>query len=265
MAEAATTSRTTFKKNHYPRDNSDFSELREVIRNFILDETTLPKLSETTGFFLQGSCFTENLTNELKRRGRQCHYEQVVEAYNSPLANFVYFRDLAGNPQQPSYQALQKADVLILTVGVAPCWFRRDNGHFELTPDARELHLYFQRNLTVAESNSAFAGIFDAVYKINPAIDIVFTVSPVALNRTFEFSSGIVADCVSKSTLRASAHETMMGYRGKKPYYFPSFEIVRWLGAHRGDAFGDDGLPRHVSKHYAAAIIAAFLEATKAD
>ena len=45
-------------------------------------------------------------------------------------------------------------------------------------------------------------------------------------------------------------------------YYRPSFEIVRWAGAHLSwPAYGlDDGKTRHVSRRLVAAIVDAFVE-----
>jgi hypothetical protein len=73
--------------------------------------------------------------------------------------------------------------------------------------------------------------------RLNPNIKLVLTLSPVPLARTFEFSSAIVADAVSKSVLRAAIHE-LIGMYPEKIFYFPSYEMVTWLGRYRGDAFG---------------------------
>lgn len=244
-------SRTT-----YPRTNEDFADLPRCIAEFILDPLAFPIRPETR-IFLQGSCFAENLYNELKRQERDCFYNQFVEAMNSPLANLRYFESLGA--ADPVLEHLRTADVFVLTIGVAPCWFERATGNFTLQPDLRRIGDYEQRTLSVAESSAALAGVFDVLRRINPALEIVITLSPVPLARTFEFSSAIVADCVSKCTLRAAIHETLAKYPGRKPVYFPAFEIVRWVGAHAGNAFGDDGLPRHISRDYVRNIIASFL------
>jgi hypothetical protein len=68
---------------------------------------------------------------------------------------------------------------------------------------------------------------------------------------------------VSKSVLRAAIHETLLACKQNRPIYFPSFEIVRWAGAHAGNAFGEDGVPTHVSASYVKQIIASFLSAGK--
>jgi len=248
------------RKSTYPRTNGEFLDLPRVIADFVLDDQARQGYGSGARFFLQGSCFAENLHNELKLSGYPCYYNAVVEALNSPLANLHYFRALLEHPAEPVFAELSKATVLVLTIGVAPCWFRKDNGEFVMAPDLRHMELFEQRTLSVKLSTEALAAILDCVYRINPGIEIVLTLSPVPLARTFEFDSAIVADCVSKCTLRAAIHEAILAYPGRKPAYFPAFEIVRWVGAHAANAYGDDGLPRHVSKEYVRHIIASFLK-----
>jgi GSCFA family protein len=247
------------RKNTYPRSNDDFLDLPKLIADFVLDQNSRPGYGAGAKFFLQGSCFAENLYNELKL-AHPCYYNAVIEALNSPLANLHYFSSLVQHPGEQVCQELAKATVFVLTIGVAPCWFRKGSGEFVMGPDQRHMDLFEQRTLSVKESTEALTGVLDLIYRISPRIEIVVTLSPVPLARTFEFDSAIVADCVSKCTLRAAIHEAILGYPGRKPAYFPAFEIVRWVGAHAANAYGDDGLPRHVSKEYVKHIIASFLE-----
>ncbi len=94
---------------------------------------------------------------------------------------------------------------------------------------------------------------------------IVLTVSPVPLSGTLEFHSAVVADCISKSTLRVACHEVMSVQEGTDVLYWPSFEIVRWLGTHFGPdqphVYGaHDSNTRHVSEWMVTLIIDLFLE-----
>lgn len=248
------------KKNSYPRMNEEFFDLPKVIADFILDERSTLHFDKSTRFFLQGSCFAENLYAELKQSGYPCFYNQMVEALNSPLANMTYLSQLKSAASNPVRNEIEKANVYILTIGVAPSWFKKSDGQFVFSPDVRAIDQYVQRTTTVKEATDALLQIFRGIREINPGIQIVITLSPVPLARTFEFSSAIVADCLSKSVLRAAIHEALLTFVGEnKPIYFPSFEIVRWAGGHAGNAFGDDGLPRHISKEYVKHIISSFL------
>ncbi len=94
---------------------------------------------------------------------------------------------------------------------------------------------------------------------------IVLTVSPVPISGTTEFGSAVVADCVSKSTLRVACHEVATFHQAEDVVYWPSFEIVRWLGPHYGPAHplvygADDDNTRHVSGWIVKIIIDLFLE-----
>jgi hypothetical protein len=247
------------KKNTYPRMNQEFLDLPKVIADFILDETSKLSFDKNTRFFLQGSCFAENLYTELKNTGYPCFYNGVIEALNSPLANKTYLARLKSATNDPVRLQMEKANIFILTIGVAPSWFSKRDGQFVFSPDLRNKSLYVHRTATVKEATDALVDVIKSIREINAAMQIVLTLSPVPLGRTFEFSSAIVADCLSKSVLRAAIHEALLACADSKLIYFPSFEIVRWVGAHAGNAFGEDGLPRHISKEYVKHIIASFL------
>jgi hypothetical protein len=79
---------------------------------------------------------------------------------------------------------------------------------------------------------------------------------------TFRDVSCMTADCVSKSVLRVALDQVMSDGR-EGVYYWPSYEVVRWAGAHLPwPAYGlHNRKPRDVSKRIVAEIIDAFVEA----
>jgi hypothetical protein len=243
----------------YPRENDDFADWKKLIDGFIVANSPKRFFSKSSRFFIQGSCFAENLHEALKDAGYNAYYNKMQEALNSPIANWFYLKDLASKPESPVYQQLATADVFILTIGVAACWYSKKDNGFVYAPDLKRLEEYEQRTMTVDEAREMMHAAIKLIFSINPNIFVALTLSPVPLGRTFEFDSGIVADCVSKSILRSAMFEML----GPKTYsnllYFPSFEIIRWAGGHRGDAFGDDGGPRHVSRDAVSEIVAAFV------
>ena len=84
--------------------------------------------------------------------------------------------------------------------------------------------------------------------------------SPVPLSGSFEYSAAVQADCISKSIMRVTAHELLKSGLPQL-YYWPSFEIVRWLGAHTGPAYGcHDGFSVHVNDDLVDLITTLFLE-----
>jgi hypothetical protein len=117
----------------------------------------------------------------------------------------------------------------------------------------------------VQENADNIAAIIEAVRRIAARkIDVVLTVSPVPLSGTTEFASAVIADCLSKSTLRLACQQ-VLSRRPPGVFYWPSFEIVRWLGPHFGslqpDVYGaHDGNTRHVSPWLVDIIVDLFLE-----
>ena len=135
--------------------------------------------------------------------------------------------------------------------------------------------VFFRENtahkISVAENVANLRAIIAGAKAINPAIKIILTVSPVPLVRAFEEDSALIGDCISKSTLRVSIDELMDG-GGEEIYYWPSFEMAKWIVPHYGLGlpdnllFGyDDGVSRHASKEMVQEIIGAFLEYSMVD
>src|SRR5437763_280107 len=117
--------------------------------------------------------------------------------------------------------AIGSTDVFVLTIGVAPCFFHPESGEFLFSTMAPP-------TTTVDENVDNIRHIIAAVRRIaGDGAKVVLTVSPVPLSGTTEFSSAVIADCLSKSTLRLACQEVLSdGLEGV--FYWPSFEIVRW-------------------------------------
>ena len=133
---------------------------------------------------------------------------------------------------------------------IAPAHFHKETGEFMMSRGghtsraAMFRHSNF-RTTTVQENVDNLLYIMNAVRQISPDITCLLTVSPVPMNATNEFKSAIMADCVSKSTLRVAINE-VMNKNLSRVLYWPSFEMVRWFGGHAGRVFGnDDGSSHH--------------------
>jgi hypothetical protein len=162
-------------------------------------------------------------------------------------------------------EGLEQAGAFVFTLGLAEVWEDKETGGVFWRGVPEEIfdadrHVF---RLTTAEQNEAnLVRIVELIRSANPAAPIVLTLSPVPLKATFRDVSCVSADCVSKATLRLSLDRVMSrGLEGV--YYWPSFEIVRWLGAHYPwPAFGvDDGNARRVDSYLVSVIIDAFVEA----
>ncbi len=100
-------------------------------------------------------------------------------------------------------------------------------------------------------------------------VPVVVTVSPVPIDSAIglmesKLKSAVEVDCVSKSRLRSALHEVMVSERATYPlvYYFPSFEIVRWVAPMLElPVFGlNDAASRHVSLPILDAVCSLFLQ-----
>lgn len=243
----------------FPKTLQKFADLDRAIDELVIDPRSPRFFGRNSRFLTQGSCFAEHIHNCLISRGYESHWDKWVEDINSPLALAIAFNEKKDRPD--FVQLVRSSHVAIITVGVAPCWFRKSDNSFVLNNELnlREFDGYYQRTLTVEESKRYLAVSLSTLSGLNPNIKLVLTLSPVPLARTFEFSSAMVADAVSKSVLRAAIHE-LIGMYPDRFFYFPSFEVVTWIGRYRGDAFAAAGTDtRHVSEAYLDAILNAFI------
>lgn len=247
----------------------------------IIDEAVpgLPALSRTTAVSTFGSCFAANLARLLKSAGVDATNLLIEESINSPMANRAFLEALA-RPGSSGYVArltevygavflerartqLARAQVVVLTLGVAPAFFYTGTSQFAFLEDYRALlktNAVYMRTPGVEEAKRTISEMIDFLRELNPGARIYASVSPVPLAGTAELSNAVLADCVSKSTLRAAIHETLQDRGWKDVYYWPSFEVVRWLGAHTAlPAFGaDDSVSRHVSNWLVELIVDQF-------
>ena len=89
---------------------------------------------------------------------------------------------------------------------------------------------------------------------------VIFTLSPVPLNATFSDRPTMVSDCVSKSILRVSLDQFFSENKYNNIYYWPSFEMVRWVGAHTDiPTLFEDNTTRHVNNDIVKIIIENFV------
>lgn len=116
------------------------------------------------------------------------------------------------------------------------------------------------------ETSEAIEACIAGIRSITAA-PLIVTLSPVPVDSVIgldakELKSAMEVDCVSKSRLRSAFDEILLRQveRGDL-YYFPSFEIVRWIAPVTPiPNFGlDDAASRHVSSPILDAICGSFL------
>ena len=123
-----------------------------------------------------------------------------------------------------------QADIVILTLGLIESWFDRETGlALNEAPNPRllkeEKRRFYFKCLSFEHCEAALDEI-RLVLKAHgkPGQKVILTVSPVPLGRTFTNDDVIVANTMSKSTLRVAAQRLVARARGVD--YFPSYEAV---------------------------------------
>ena len=275
------------KPRPWPDRQHLFDDPRHLLERYLLrGYPAEPFVRAGTTFMTLGSCFAENLARRLAAEGYPVHSEPIGEEVNSTWANRFLLKwveegavdgptrvidEVYGPQRRERLRAgIIASDVLVLTLGVAPCFFDRETGEFAFSNMSSHTgHQYLQRQCvmrttTVAENVANLVEILAAADRIaGRPHRFVLTVSPVALAATTEFYSAVIADCLSKSTLRLACQDLIQAR--PELIYWPSFEIVRWLGVHytrpEAPVFGaDDGNTRHVSTWLVELIVRLFLD-----
>jgi GSCFA family protein len=277
--------------NKYPTDRGFFEDdLRAVIGDVTYGHVPSdPPLSAGDTVVALGSCFASELRDYLATAGVGAGTFLIPEGLNNTFAihdfvswsitgqetnaGFRYDRFEGGEirewkpvDEQAAYaERFAQAGAFVFTLGLAEVWEDRVTGGVfwrGIPAEMFDAERYSFRLTTVEENAANVERIVELIRRVNPDAPIVLTLSPVPLKATFRPISCITADCVSKSTLRVALDRVMaMGLDGV--YYWPSFEVVRWVGGHLPwPAYGlDDDKSRHVSRILVAEIIDAFIAA----
>ncbi|WP_428677249.1 GSCFA domain-containing protein [Reyranella sp.] len=140
------------------------------------------------------------------------------------------------------YRHLASSHVVLITLGLIEAWFDNRSGLYincpppkgviRTDPSCFELHV-----LDYGDVTRALSDLVDLLGRVCPCDHrIILTVSPVPLQATFTSSNVAVANCYSKSVLRAAV-EPFVANRDHVEY-FPSYESV--VLTDRSVAFVDD-------------------------
>jgi hypothetical protein len=265
----------------------------EYIETYFIGELApkSPPFSRSSNILAMGSCFARHIRNYLLRQRMSTDWLFVPENLNNTFAIRHFLEWCAyGNASSTAYwydedaeqhgakqwkplgspdehrQVFDRCDGVILTIGVAEVW--RDaltNGVFwrGVPQSIFDASRHKVEMSTVAENSENIRASVTALRHMRPDIDIIVTVSPVPLKATFQKMPCMVADCVSKSTLRLAAHEAVTLAGDEKLRYWPSFEIIRWLGSHLSESpfmSADDANDiRHIRPEFVSMIIGSFM------
>ena len=153
-----------------------------------------------------------------------------------------------------SRRALEKAEVLILTLGLTEIWQDTIAGAVICLPagpyvkEGGDMSRYRFRVSRYGENLENLERIHAVMAHANSNCRIIVTVSPVHLWATFRNDLDVIsASCNSKSTLRAAVDEFVT--RHDNVYYFPSFEMATIYMPIMGQTWLTDGRENfHVNK-----------------
>ena len=259
----------------YPLDFSDLTEDFSALveRNLLADLVPIPKLFTHESVLLTfGSCFATNIRKHMAALNRRTYNIHVPEGLNNTFSILSYIRwGLTGTDpsmgqwftkdadgkirhyfestmadEAGAYTDLMSADGFIFTFGMTEIWRDSQTGGVfwrGVPKEVFDANQHKFENSTFEQNRDNLLELYHLIRQHRPDVPIVFTVSPVTLGATFRGDAAMVSDCISKSILRAAVDAVM---RQNLPglYYWPSFEIVRWFGAH---------LPRPTFTQFSAA------------
>jgi hypothetical protein len=247
----------------YPREAVIFQEDDDFLWKNLFAGYALPEENRfpvNTKVLTMGSCFAVNIANSLRNAGIDALALRLHEEANSPLANYylvdylrrekwskyrkIFCKEIPFEKCKAFRNSVEEAGLFVLTLGVGICCFDRSTGQLILRPNSRDAINSEWRFLKPQEVFLLVSKLIIELRCINKKLTLVLTVSPVPMYRSFLAPSAFVDDCVSKCTLRCSVEQIIKNINNV--YYWPTFELFRWVGSHLSAVYGaDDNLSRH--------------------
>ena len=156
------------------------------------------------------------------------------------------------------FQRLRHATVVVLTLGLNEVWHdAATDRYLNAAPSffsvRREPSRYTVRVTDAADNLTELERLFEILTEVNPHARLVVTVSPVPMSETFSGRDVLLANTLSKATLRAAA-ETFATQHDCVDY-FPSYEMVTM--SPRDQAYGMDRI--HVADEVVGSIMEEFI------
>lgn len=128
-------------------------------------------------------------------------------------------------------QLFMQAEVFIFTLGLTEIWrCQQDGTVLPVCPGGRygqfDPSRYRFENLSLAQNLTAMRQFLERLKALNPAVQVLLTVSPVPLAITLEPRHVLLSTQVSKATLRLCAEQLCQDY----PWvdYFPAYELIHF-------------------------------------
>lgn len=122
---------------------------------------------------------------------------------------------------EAGHRFLQEAGYLVITFGTAWVFEWKETGQVVANCHKFRAADFLRYRLTPGEIVDDFKDLLTALWKFNPNLKILFTVSPIR-----HLKDGATGNQLSKSTLLLAVDRLVNGFGKQACDYFPSYEIV---------------------------------------
>lgn len=231
---------------------------QQLFTNFNIPSHEILSISKP--FLFEGSCFSENISSkfiELRINAKPSTFGTVFNpiSLNSGLTKLIEGSELEeaeliyldegkitsiyhsglgifnskSEIQQWFYEqhckyleSVKSAGTLVITYGSTHGYFLNSNSQLVANCHKLPNHLFSKKLIEIDEISSSIQNLVEVYLNINPALNIIFTVSPVKY-----LKDGLMENNLSKSTLLLALHKVMSNSPNERITYFPAFEILQ--------------------------------------
>jgi len=120
-----------------------------------------------------------------------------------------------------SAQHLKESELLILSLGTAWVFELKSSGQIVSNCHKLPAAAFNRLRMTPGDIVEEYRELILALWKFNPKLKILFTVSPIR-----HWKDGAVENQLSKASLLLAVHQLIKGFGEEQCAYFPSYEIV---------------------------------------
>ncbi len=120
-----------------------------------------------------------------------------------------------------SHEFLKKADFLVITFGTAWVYELRKTGQIVSNCHKIPAAEFKRFRLGVFEITNGYRELLEQIWKFNPGLKVIFTVSPIR-----HWKDGAAENQLSKATLLLAIDQLIKGFGNQVCAYFPSYEIM---------------------------------------
>ena len=121
--------------------------------------------------------------------------------------------------QKAATEFIRTATHVLITLGSAYYYVLKETGQAVSNNHRAPSQWFEKRLLTIEEITSKFTNTIESLLKVNPDVQLIFTVSPVR-----HYRDGLVENNRSKARIIESVH--LLCDKFEQAYYFPAYELV---------------------------------------